>query len=222
MSFLAAAGAGLGAGVLGGVGSQLLGKAFAPKIDPNMVKNPFEGAAGQRVTGQIDDLNAMDQMAFRNAQLGQLGYLQQQAQGQGPSIANMQADRAAQGLAAQQMAMAQGGPANQAAMSQRLAAQNVAQGQADIGGQAAQARLQEIEMANRMLMGATQSGRGQDIQSQGLAQNYEQLLANAALEAQRQKVGLLGMNMDSQQKTAAGFASAIGGGMSGAMGAMGK
>ena len=209
MSFMGAT-AGLGAGVAG----HFLGKAFGNTVDPNEAKNPFAGTeAGARANKQIELLNSYNQQPFRDAQIGQLEYLQQQATGQGQSIAQMQADRMAQQLYAQQIAQAQNAPAMQAAMARRNAAQNTAQGQADIGGQAMMARLQEIQNANQMLAQASGQGRSQDFASQGLAQNYEQMLAQAALQAQAQKLGLMQGNVQSQNQTGAAFTNAIGSGM---------
>lgn len=216
--------AGAGMGLVGGIASQALGRAFAPQVDANQFQSPLaQGtAAGQRVEDQISQMNAMDQQVFRNAQIGQLGQLQAMAQGQGPSIAEQMGAQQAQAAMAQQIAQAQGARGINAGMAQRLAMQNTAQAQQGIGAQTQLARLQEIEQANRLLTGALQAGRGQDINTQGMAQNYEQLLADAALKAQQQKLGALELNMGSQQKTAAAFGSAMGGGLAGAAQMFGK
>lgn len=218
MAFLAPLALPAAGALVGGVGSAIassIGASMAPQIDANQFKSPLEGTeAGKRVTGQIGGLNQMNQQAFRNAQMGQLGYLQQQAQGKGPSIVEMQANRLAQQAAAQQMAQAQAANPMQSGLARRMAMQNTAQAQGDIAGQAAQARLQEIQQANAMLAQAAQAGRGQDLSSQNLAQNYEQLLAQSALEAQRQKLGALQTNVGAQERGGERFGAAMAGGMS--------
>lgn len=205
---------GAGLGLLGGVAGQFLGKAFAPKIDVNQFKNPYEGTPeGEALRAQNALLAGYTQAPFREAQLGQLEYLQGLASGQQPSIAEQQGQMAQQQALAQQQAQAKSVQGIGAGLAQRQAMSNAAQAQAGIAGQTQLARLQEIQQANQMLSQALQAGRGQDVQSQQLAgQGYEQI-ARGALEAQRLRLGAEQSNIQAQQQTGAAFASAIGGGM---------
>lgn len=215
--------AGAGVGLVGGLASQALGRAFAPKIDANQFTSPFANSQqGNRVTGQVQNLNAMDQQAFRDAQLQQMQYLQQQAQGQGPSVAQMMGDQQAQQLAAQQISQAQGARGINSGLAQRMAMQNTAQGQQGLAASTQMNRLQEIQQANQMLAGSLQSGRGQDLQSQGLSQGYEQLMSQAQLAAQDQKLRAMGLNMGALGQTTGAFGSAIGGGLAAAPQMFGK
>jgi hypothetical protein len=213
---------GAGLGLLGGVAGQFLGQAFAPKIDPNQFVNPYEGTPeGAGLRAQNELLASYTQAPFREAQLGQLEYLQGLASGKQPSIAEQQGQMAQQQALAQQQAQAKSATGIGSGLAQRLAMTNAAQAQAGIASQTQLARLQEIQQANQMLSQALQAGRGQDVQSQQLAgQGYGQI-ANAALEAQRLRLGAQQANMQAQQQTGAAFGSAIGGGLS-AVAGMGK
>lgn len=83
----------------------------------------------------------------------QVARLQQQANGQGPSLANMQMQRGLQGALAQQQALAQSGRGN-AAMAARQAAINSGNISQNIAGQATMARLAEQRQGQQMLQGA--------------------------------------------------------------------
>jgi len=212
--------AGAGLGLFGGIASQFLGKAFAPTIDANQFVNPYEGSEiGNMTMDQAKLLQSYDQQKFRDAQLGQIDYLQGQAQGTGPSIVEQQAQMAQQQMMAQQMAQAQSAGGMNAGLAQRLAMQNTAQGQAGIASNAQVARLQEIQQANALLAQALQSGRGQDLSSQNLASNNINQIAQGAFNAQQLKLDALKANMGSQAQTSAAFAGALSGGL-GAAGAM--
>ncbi len=127
-------------------------------------------------------INTGPQDQFRNAQLGLVSQLQQQAAGQGPSLAQMQlqqgADRNLKNAIAMQ-ASQRGG------MAGGLAMRNIAQQRADIGqqlaGQAGMQRLQEQQQAQQMLGGISGGARGQDI---GLATSQAELGQQAALANQ--------------------------------------
>jgi hypothetical protein len=108
-----------------------------------------------------------------------IGQLQQQADGNGPSLAQAIADQQRQqGLAqmmAQQASMRGVNPAL-AARSNQMAAANL---QANLGQQAQVGRLQEQQMAQGNLAQALAQARGQDLQFQGLDQNYNTSIGNA-------------------------------------------
>lgn len=137
-------------------------------------------------------INTGPQDQFRNAQLGLVSQLQQQAAGQGPSIANMQlqqgADRNLKNAIAMQ-ASQRGG------MAGGLAMRNIAQQRADIGqqlaGQAGMQRLQEQQQAQQMLGGVSGGARGQDI---GLATEQAQLGQQAALANQNANLQQMALN----------------------------
>jgi hypothetical protein len=207
----------MGLGLAGGVASQFLGRAFAPQIDTNQFVNPYEGSPiGKGLMDQNKLLAGYNQAPFREAQIGQIDYLQGLAQGTQPSIVEQQGQMAQQQALAQQQAQAQSAQGINAGMAQRLAMNNAAQAQAGIASQTQLARLQEIQQANQLLSGALQSGRQQDLGSQQLAgQGYDQI-AQGALNAQRLKLQALESNMGAQNKTSAAFGSAIGGGLAGA------
>ena len=208
---------GAAAGLGGGIASQFLGRAFAPQIDTNQFVNPYEGSEiGKQLMDQSALLQGYDQGAFRDAQIGQLDYLQGLAQGTQPSIVEQQGQMAQQQALAQQQAQAQSAQGINAGMAQRLAMNNAAQAQAGIASQTQLARLQEIQNANQMLSSALQAGRQQDLGSQQLAgSNYNQI-AQGALDAQRMRLSAMGANIDSQNKTSAAFGGAIGGGLASA------
>jgi len=128
---------------------------------------------------QAAQINMGPQDQFRNAQMGLVSQLQNQAAGQGPSIAQMQLQQGADRNLANAIAMRAGGQGG------GLAMRNIAQQRADIGqqlaGQAGIQRLQEQQQAQQMLGGVAGGARGQDI---GLATEQAQLGQQAALANQ--------------------------------------
>lgn len=81
--------------------------------------------------------------------------LEQQAMGQGPSLANMQMQRGLQSALAQQQAMAQSGRGNPA-MAARQAAINSGNIAQNLAGQGAMARVAEQRSAQQALTGGLQ------------------------------------------------------------------
>jgi hypothetical protein len=108
-----------------------------------------------------------------------IGQLQQQADGNGPSLATALANQQRQqGLAqmmAQQASQRGVNPAL-AARSNQMAAANL---QATLAQNAQVGRLQEQQNAQGNLAAALAQARGQDLQFQGLDQNYNTSIGNA-------------------------------------------
>jgi hypothetical protein len=133
------------------------------------------GGAGSVQNGEHLNMNFGQQMADRSQGqqqfLGQqqqlTNQLMQQAQGQGPSIAQAQLQQGTDQNIAQQMAMASSARGGNVGMAQRQAAMNAGQAQQQMAGQAGVLRLQEQQGAQQQL--------GQNLNSfQGGIDNYNQ------------------------------------------------
>lgn len=131
--------------------------------------------------GQVN-INQGQTNQDRNMQLQNIGALQQQAAGKGPSVAAQQAQTSGQNAIAGQMATmaSQRGAAN-SALGMRQAATGAAQTQQQVANQAVQGRMQEQLNAQQQLTGAI---GGQSAQDAGMATNQAGLtqqtnLANA-------------------------------------------
>ena len=161
---------------------------------------PGMGERGSRLLGRADSVSARraptvdafdryggpsygnaDQM--RGGQMQLIGQLQQQAAGQGPSLAARQLRDATDRGIAQQQAMAAGAAPGQQAGAATMAAQQAGQLQSGMAGQAAQARIAEQLAARQQLAGVLGQGRGQDLQR---AMQQQQLgMFSAGQENQR-------------------------------------
>jgi hypothetical protein len=198
------------AGILTGLGKALWGnenefKADAYKDDPNAFQ--YGGAGGiadadvaefkrlgtdaQRRQGEAVNYGQANQdramsLDARSGLSRMAGAMEARAMGQGPSIAQMQADRQmrqAQAAQASQMSSARG--AAGLAMAQQNAANAMANAQADISGQAQVNAAQERLAAEQAAAGAFQQMRGGDIASQ--AQSAQQAQYQAQLNAQQRQ-----------------------------------
>lgn len=107
--------------------------------------------------------------AQRAGELEQM--LMQQAMGQGPSLAQMQLQRAGAQAMAQQQALAAGARPGYGGMAQRMAAQNSGRISSDLAEQAALLRLREQMEARGMLAQMLAQQRGLDIQQAGTPTN---------------------------------------------------
>lgn len=142
------------------------------EYDPNAFVDPYREGNKEMLGQYLEQYGnrGVDQSAqqqFRNQQQSLIEALTRQANGEGPSLAQMQLRNATDRNMAQAMAMqasAGGDPA--------LAMRNVANERAGIGqqmaGQSAMARLEEQNRAQSMLGQALAGARGQDIQASGL------------------------------------------------------
>lgn len=121
----------------------------------------FQGSTPSTVHPVTMDRRSDD---FRAYQQNLAAQLAQQASGQGPSIAQMQAKKAQDQALAQNMAMLasqRGGPT---ALAAKQAATQNAGIQRGIANDSAIARLQEQQMAVQNLAGVAQGARGQDME----------------------------------------------------------
>lgn len=117
---------------------------------------------------------SLDQANLRTEDINQLiGQLQQQAQGQGPSLAQAQLERAGQQAMNQQQALAAGARPGQGGLAQRLAQQNTSRVGADLGQQAALLRLKEQMDARNALQNLLLQARGQSLGQMFGAQGLE-------------------------------------------------
>lgn len=132
-------------------------------------------------TGAID-YGQSDEMRKRQGALATM--LEEQAAGQGPSIAQQQLQRGTEAAMAQAAALGRSQAGQGAGLQQR----NIAQQQAQIGQQAASdsamVRMQEQLQARSALGNILQGARGQDIQSATERARLQQ-------EAERDKYGAL-------------------------------
>lgn len=179
------------AGLLGGSGPQKRDY-MLPGFDERQrrLNEAISGAGGVGApTAQAAQIGPMGQAGmggeFRGGQQQLIGQLQQQAMGQGPSLAQMQFDRNLdQGIAAQ-IAAARSGVGN-ASAANRGAAQNIGGLTQDLAGQAAQARMQEQLMARQQLAGVLGTARGQEMQGSqfNVGQQNQGTLAQAGFDQQ--------------------------------------
>lgn len=111
--------------------------------------------------------------------------LMQRAQGQGPSISDMQMQRGLDQGMAQQQALAASGRGNPA-LAARQASQNASGMAQNMAGQAAMGRVAEVQGAQQLAAGALQGARGQDLQRQlaqaQMTQQGNQFNVNAGLQ----------------------------------------
>lgn len=162
-------------------------EAFQAQLAATNARQAQQVQAAQIATGPQDQ--------FRAAQMGLLSQLQNQAAGQGPSLAQMQLKSANDRNLAQAMAMAatRGGGGG-------LALRGLQQQRADLGAQAGQQsamlRLQEQQQAQGALAGLAGGARGQDI---GLATQQAQLGQQAALANQDAALRQMSLN-DAQSR----------------------
>lgn len=138
--------------------------------------------ASQKFKDPSAKINQAPQDQFRSQQMGLAQALQQQAAGQGPSLAGAQFAQARDAGIAQQMALAASARGQNAALGQRQVAQQAASMNQQAARDAGTARIQEQLAARDQLSGVLQQGRGQDI---GLATSQAELQLQSALEAQK-------------------------------------
>jgi hypothetical protein len=124
---------------------------------------------------------------FREGQLAQIQALQQQAAGQGPSLAQLQLQQATNRNLAQQMAATAAGSAPNAGLALRQGLLGGAMASQGAAGQSAQLRLQEQMDAQSQLANALQSGRGQDISFMSANDQAVQNILNQYLQQQQQE-----------------------------------
>jgi hypothetical protein len=185
----------------------------------------------KRFLEQIGGLNQQAGQAqfnspFRTAQTGLLPQLQQQAQGQGPSVADQMLRNAQQNNVAQGMAMAASQRGVNPAMAMRNAMQSTAQANQGAAAQAMPARVQEQLGAQQNLMQAAQAGRGQDLQYENqtrqLAAQYEQMGLNQAQALMQAQIDVQKANQSAQLQNANAERNMLGQAFGGAAGFLGN
>lgn len=100
---------------------------------------------------------------FRQKQINLANSLESSASGQGPSVAQMQLDRANEQAIKNQMAMVASARGGNPVLAQRQAAMNVANLQQENAAKSAEMRLAEAIQARGQLGSVLDSARGQDI-----------------------------------------------------------
>jgi hypothetical protein len=212
-----------------GAGSGILGSLFGGGGTKQRTWDESLAAAGKDgQTGQLwDAANAdrkrilgqgMDQFG-RQGQMSLANMYMQQAAGQGPSLAALQAQQTLQQGAQQQAAMAAGVSPGQQMLARRNAAQNMANMAGSTAGAAAQGRAQEMLGAQAAAAGLygnmiAQQQAQQGMMNNSLAQNYGNMLG--AYDARN---NMARAYMAPEQKEQNWFGKAMGG-LSGGVGSM--
>ncbi len=130
-------------------------------LDP--VAEQMQTAAGTQIGVNVDP-------AFRQYQMGLAQQLQQQAMGQGPSIAQEQLKQATDRTMQQSLGNIKAGMGANSALAARTAAMSGSQQLGQMGGNSAILRLQEQQQAQQMLGQVSGQARGQDVDVAGLGQ----------------------------------------------------
>ncbi len=123
-------------------------------VDPAMQK--FQELGGTTISGGNVD------PAFRQYQLQVAQQLQQQASGQGPSLAQMQLQQATDRTLNQSLGQIRAATGPNAALAGRTGALAAAQQMGQAGNASAQLRLQEQQQAQQALAGISAQGRAGD------------------------------------------------------------
>lgn len=161
-----------------------LGGSFAQALAASQARQAGQVQGAQlgparEIQGAVIDKSQQDQ--FRGQQMSLADALNQQAMGNGPSLAQSQLRQATEGNIANALAMAASQRGGNPALAQRNAAMNVAAANQQAAAQSADLRAQEQMAARGQLGQVLSSGRGQDI---GLAQGQAELNQGANLANQ--------------------------------------
>ena len=213
---------GIAGGAIGGLAGLFGG---GDDLDPEAFQLPGFLDRQRRLTSAIDrsggrgfDPTQASQLGvsgFRGGQEQLIAQLQQQALGQGPSLATQQFNTALDRGVATQQALAASGRGN-AAQAARQAASNTGGLTQNLAGQAAQARIQEQLNARAQLGSVLGQGRQQDFaraqQNALLSQQTGQFNVNALFQNRGQNDALANQlrqlelqNAQLQQQGAIGF-----------------
>lgn len=178
MGLLSTVSSGLGA--LGGLAGNRGDNEFRDVNQRNFNLPGYQQGMQQR--GQLANMYGQQGSQFQGQQQGLASLLQAQARGTGPSVANMQMQSGLQQALAQQQALAASGRGN-AAQAARQASMNSGNLTANIAGQGAIARMQEMQGAQGLLGNVLGQARSQDI-------NQQQVNNNSQLSALQQQLQL--------------------------------
>lgn len=146
--------------------------------------------------------NGAMQGQSRDMQMALMQRLQDQAQGKGPSLAQMQLQKGTDANMSAAMALGQSQRgAGQAGMMKGIASQqaNIGQGMAN---DAAMLRLQEQMQANQMLGSGLQGMRGQDLSYAGMEQQGSQFNAGQANQSSQFNAGQVNSQNVARQQAA--------------------
>mgnify|MGYP001004222886 CR=1 FL=1 len=177
-----------------------LGEGYIPNSSPNVYapsfKMPYYQENRQNLQNQQNYYQNRGPSAFRSDQEGLIRMLQEQSQGQGPSVAQDQLKMGTDRAIKQQMAAAasQAGYQPQAALQRQIANQG-AESMQNLAAESGMLRAQEMLAARQQLAAAIEQARAQDQQlqqmndamvqnfvAQGLNLDQAQLQANMALQ----------------------------------------
>lgn len=177
---------------LGAFGKEGSKGSSAPLIDENAFNVLDRQKKLKDISGQTELARGRSTASLKN-QNQLIGQLQQQALGQGPSLAQVQLKAAADRSLAQQMAGAAASRGGNPAAVQRQLMQNQAAGQRTLGQQAAETGIQEQRSAQQQLGGLVQNEQNM---ADSLASKYMQSGLDvdsaqqaAQIELQKLKVG---------------------------------
>lgn len=153
-------------------------------VEAAQVANVRDAQAAQ--IGNMDlataaQIDQAKQAQFRTGQESLVAQLQQQAAGQGPSLAEAQLKTAQNRNLAQQLAIAGASRGGNAGLQARQLQQNMATSGQELANQAAQARMQEQLAARQQLQSTLAGAREQDI---GLATSQAGLTQQTSLANQ--------------------------------------
>lgn len=189
--------------ILGGVTDTIYGEGYQPSAE--QFSDPYAAENRQRLLQGLEQqqgrMAAIGQEdPWRERQLGLATQLEQQAAGEGPSLAQEQLREATDRNIRQQAGMMASQRGIGAGLAARMAGQQGAQAQQQMAGQAAQLRAQEQLGARQQLASALAQGRAGDIQIGGLSDAmkrfYDQSLAS---QSQQQMAAQMALSQARQQ-----------------------
>jgi hypothetical protein len=153
----------------------VVGPASQASVGPDLTTGTIRGIT-QQVTAntispaQIAELQKMEaagisreDIAFREKQMALANSLEQAAAGNGPSVANIQLQKANEDAIKAQAAIAASARGGNPILAQRQAAQNVASLQQENAAKSAELKIQEQQQARAQLGDVLSQARGQDI-----------------------------------------------------------
>lgn len=171
-------------GALGGAG--IMSGTQVKSADPTAYQTASDGLLNPVADqfsqfGQNTNVTSNVDPAFRQYQLGLAQQLQAQANGQGPSVAQMQLQQATDRSLNQSLGAIRSATGSNAGLSARTAALAGAQQLGTAANASGQLRLQEQHQAQQQLAGVSNAGRTSDIATNGQSIQAQQATANAKL-----------------------------------------
>lgn len=201
--------------------NQFKAQTYDPNAAAYQIQNQYGGALGQALAGAqgrstpnaaTAQINTAQSNQGRGMQMGLAEQLQQRANGQAPSVAELQMGRGLQQAIASQRAQAASARGVSPGMAQRLAAQGISQAQGQANSDAAVLRAGEQQQAESALGQQLMGMRGQDIglaaqqagfqQQTGLANQQAELANRAQMDSATQAYMSMGMSREEAQQRA--------------------